>query len=182
MSIYQVQPAAGIDIIWASGKGTNRAGDYSAQDIDNEIYQNQGASIMETHRYLFNKWLTDCKVLTDVGGQAETVGQQTILKRAFWLLCFYAYAKQDFLQSLANGKCDCDCEVKQRQFLKRFSEDTICKTIPIECVKTKYLEWLHGICDKKAALLDFFGSEVITHECKPIVIKYTDDDCGCCGS
>lgn len=179
--IFQVNAIAGIDIIWVSGSGMNTAGGFTAQEIDNEIAYNGITSIMETHRTLYNKWLTDCKVTTDVGGQAETSQQQALITRAFKLICYYAYSKDGFLQDLANGKCDCDCETKKRQFLRTLSEDVICKSITIACVKTKYLDWLHGICDKQGALLDFFGSDVITHECKPNRIVRWADDCGCCG-
>lgn len=180
--IFQVQPVAGIDIIWVSGSGTNTAGGLTAQDIDNEIAYNGITSIMQTHLTLYNKWLYDCNVKTDAGGEAETLQQQALISRAFKLICYYAYSKEGFLQDLANGKCDCDCEVKKRKFLKSLSEDVICKGLTIICVKNKYLEWLHGVCDKQGALLDFFGSQIITNECKPIVTRYLPPDCESCGS
>ncbi len=183
--IYQISTAiSGIDIIWASGSGLNTAGGYTAADIDNEIAYNGVSSIEETHRTLFNQWLSTCKVLTDAGGEAETTQQQALIKRSFKLLCYYAYSKDGFMQDLANGKCDCDCEQKKKQYLKQLSEDVICKTITNACMKEKYLDWLHGKCDTKTSLSSFLSSDVVTNDCTDYYIRRhgNTNDCGCCGS
>jgi len=183
MAFLQFTPVTGLEIIWSSGDGRQKPGGYTAEDIDNEIFQNGSSSIMNTHLTLFNKWLVDCGIKTDAGEEAETADQQKFIKRTFLLLCYYAYAKQGLLLNLANVKCDCNCEIAERKFLKSFSEDVICKSIRNECLKQKYLNWLHDICDSKSIAFDFFGSDIITIDCeRPYTIRHNSHHSGGCES
>lgn len=187
MAIFQVEAVTGNEIIWVSGSGLNTAGSFTAAEIDNEIAYNGDGSIMEVHRTLFNKWLMSCQIQDGVGGAAETLQQQALINRSFKMLCFYAYSKDSFLMDLQTGKCDCECEPKRKQFLSTFSEEVICRSFGIKCLKDNYLEWLHGSCDKR--LSAFFSTEIVTKDCTPPLRERArlwnfsnEPDCDCCGS
>lgn len=181
-TIFQVDAATGVQILWAYGDPAENVTIVTAEFIDNEIAFNAGASVMEIHRTLFNKWLTDCVVSTDIGGLAQTLPQMQVYTKIFRMICLYAYSKNKFTQEMASGKCDCTCEAKRTAFLKSLS-NAICELIPIECLRKKYLDWYHKICDTKGSLVSFFSSAVVVKECcYPIVIQHEEDDCSCCGS
>ena len=189
MPIFQVDALTGQQIIWVTGDGRNTAGHWTSQDIDNEIVMAMPTSIMEVHRALYNQWLIDCKISTDIGGAAETSIQQALFVKAYKLLVYYAYSKQSIINDMQMGKCKEDCEKEKKQWLKTFSEDVICSSITNTCLKEKYLNWLHNVCDKQTLISGLLTSEVISDNCHdrhyrrfPNIVSYDDDnDCGCCG-
>jgi hypothetical protein len=182
MTIYQVPQINGNEIIWSIGMPSQQL--FTAADVDNDIAINVDTSIEETHRTMFNKWLYDCNIDTDLGGEAQNSNQQALIRKSFALLCFYAYSKMALSMSISKGNCDSKCEANGNRFLRTLSEDIICKSISNTCVKEKYLAWLHNTCDKKGGVLPLFGSEVITrdNDCLPYKRHYHYTPCENCGS